>query len=66
MNIGDVVVVNKCDQCSVIVGKSYKVKGFAPLASGEDGVVLNFGRGRPPANRPGIINKGDVSVVVVE
>lgn len=58
MNVGDVVKINKCDVCSGIVGKTAKVKGF-----GDNTVLLNFGKGRPQANRPNAVSVDDVSVV---
>ena len=56
--IGEKVVVNKCDACPSIVGKTAKVKGF-----GDNTVLLSFGRGRPQTNRPKFISVDNVSLV---
>lgn len=62
MNVGDMVVVNRCDQCPDIVGKTAKIR---ECFSGPDGdtVGLNFGKGRPAINRPELLSVDDVSLV---
>jgi len=58
MKVGDSVTINKCDQCAAVVGKVVKVKSV------NDGVIqVNYGRGRPQANRPSTIPLSDVSLV---
>lgn len=63
MKIGDLVKINKCQQCQGIVDKIVPVSKL----NVEDGqivsVVLNFGRGRPRTNRPKAISVYDVSLV---
>ena len=60
MNIGDVVRIKSCVSCPAVIGKTAKIKSFA---GGEDTVELNFGRGRPMADRPKFISRGDLTVV---
>lgn len=60
VTVGAEVVINKCDACPAIVGKTAKVKGFNEDSSA---VSFNFGRGRPQANRPEFVNVDDVSLV---
>lgn len=62
MDIGANVKINKCDACPAIVGKTARVTGFTS-EPGFDAVNLNFGRGRPQANRPSCVNIDDISVV---
>jgi len=58
MKVGDVVKIEKCAACPAVVGKTAKVRAIT------DGQVeLNFGRGRPQANRPKTVAEGDVTVV---
>ncbi len=58
MKVGDIVRIDKCDACPKIVGKTVAIKQLD-----DDTVVLNFGRGRPLANRPHAIKRTDVSLV---
>lgn len=57
-SINDRVRVDRCDVCPAIVGKMATIKGI-------DGRVLtlNYGRGRPLANRPSSVNVDEVSLV---
>jgi hypothetical protein len=57
MNVGDTVVINKCDECPAIVGKTAKIIGES-----DGGFLLNFGRGRPQMNRPKVIAVENVSI----
>lgn len=65
MEIGASVKIDKCDVCPAIVGKTAKVTGFTS-EPGYDAVNLNFGRGRPQANRPVFVNIEDISPVVTD
>lgn len=62
MEIGASVKINKCDACPAIVGKIAKITGFT-LKPGYNAANLNFGRGRPQANRPSFVSVDDISVV---
>lgn len=62
MNIGDVVRIHSCASCPGVVGKTAKIKSLTGL-TGEDTVELNFGRGRPMADRPKFISRNDVTLV---
>jgi len=67
MNVGDTIKIEKCEQCSVIIGKTAKIKKRIPSEPGiVGGLILNFGRGRPQTSRPKIISFDDVSLVVTE
>ncbi len=60
-SIGAKVKINKCDACPNVVGKTVTVKCVL-----DDGLELNYGRGRPQNNRPVRISKDDVSLVETE
>lgn len=60
MKVGDTVRIDKCDTCPKIVGKTVRIKGFC---DDRVTVLLNFGRGRPSANRPEAVKMTDVSLV---
>lgn len=58
MNVGDMVTVDRCDECPSLVGRVFAVKGF-----GNEGTVwLQYGRGRPQKNRPEFVSVDDVSL----
>lgn len=61
-SVGQKVKVDKCDSCSAIVGKFAKIIGFSDV-SGSLKVELNFGRGRPQADRPKYVDPSDISLV---
>lgn len=64
MNVGDMVRINQCEQCPSIVDKVVRIKKLVPLGSDPvGGLILNFGRGRPPRNCPETISQNDVSLV---
>lgn len=65
MEIGASVKIDKCDVCPAIVGKTAKVTGFTS-EPGYNAANLNFGRGRPQANRPSFVNVDDISLVIPE
>lgn len=60
MNIGDIVRIDKCEQCAGVIGKTVRIKSMS-----EDGkkVELNYGKGRPLSNRPNFLSLDDVSLV---
>ena len=60
MNVGDIVKIDKCDECPGIVGKTAKIVG---LDLDGHRVELSFGRGRPQANRPKFVNVDSVSLI---
>lgn len=62
MKIGASVKIDKCDVCPAIVGKTVKVTGFTS-EPGYEAVKVNFGRGRPQANRPSFVSVDDISVL---
>jgi len=62
LTVGSKVKVDKCDSCPAIVGKVARITGFSN-EPGFDAVQLNFGRGRPPANRPKFVGLLDISLV---
>ncbi len=64
-DIGCTVKIDKCTVCPAIVGKTAKVKGFIVGVdeTERDKVELNFGRGRPPSDRPSVVDASDVSLV---
>jgi hypothetical protein len=59
MNVGDMVTVNRCDECPSLVGKVFVVKGFSDTKMG---VSFKYGRGRPQKNRPEFISVNDLSL----
>ena len=59
MNVGEMVTVDKCDECPSLVGKVFIVKG---LSDDERSVSFKYGRGRPQKNRPEFICIDDVSL----
>lgn len=65
MEIGVSVRINKCDACPAIVGKTAKITGFTS-EPGYNAANLNFGRGRPQANRPSFLSVDDISLLVTD
>lgn len=63
-DIGAKVVINKCDACPAVVGKTATITGFTN-DPGYAAVELNFGRGRPQTSRPKVISLDDVRLVKV-
>lgn len=64
MKIGDVVKIENCVCCPGIVGKTAQIKSFAGVVGKEEGTIeLNFGRGRPLADRPKFISSRDVTLI---
>lgn len=61
MEIGTNVRIDKCDACPEIVGKTAKITGFTS-DPGYNAAKLNFGRGRPQANRPSFVRVEDISL----
>ncbi len=59
--VGDRITIKKCDSCPSIIGKIVAVKCVL-----DDGLELNYGRGRPQNNRPVRISQDDVSLVEAE
>lgn len=59
MKIGDVVRIEKCEGCPSMVGKTATVRKVVD----DNTVELNYGRGRPLADRPKTICVNDVTVV---
>lgn len=64
-NVGAKVLINKCDVCPSIVGKTAKITGFT-MGTDYKAAELNFGRGRPQDNRPEAVNVDDLSLVKEE
>ena len=65
MKIGDLVKVNKCDQCPGVVGKVVSVSKVNVVDGNVVSIGLNFGKGRPQRNRPDSFSPSDVSIVEV-
>jgi hypothetical protein len=63
MNVGDMVKVTQCEQCSAVVGKIALVSKVNTEGEQAVSVELNFGRGRPQKNRPKVFGPDDVSLV---
>lgn len=59
-SVGDLVRINKCEECPAVVGKIAKISGFTTTAGV---VLLNFGRGRPRLGQPKSMNTNDLTVV---
>ena len=65
MKIGDEVRIVKCEACPKVVGKIAKVKAVLTQTGGDgvDAVEVNFGKGRPPLNRPSMFETDNVVLV---
>lgn len=63
VSVGDLVRVDKCEQCAAVVGKTAKVSGFTATVGV---VLLNFGRGRPRLGQPKSMNTNDLTLVPSE
>lgn len=59
--VGSKVKIDRCESCPAIVGKLARIIGFDREA-GFDTAKLNFGRGRPQANRPVGVPVVDLSI----
>jgi len=60
-SVGSKVKIDRCESCPAIVGKFARIIGFSNEA-GFDTAKLNFGRGRPQANRPVDVPVVDLSI----
>lgn len=58
--VGTKVRIDRCEVCPAVVGKTVTVKSV--YADGEN-LIINYGRGRPSADRPSFVNVDDVSLV---
>lgn len=61
LSIGSKVKIDRCESCPAVVGKTAKITSFKE-EPGFCSAVLNFGRGRPQANRPVSVPVVDLSV----